>query len=230
MVIQGSTATRAEISTATLTAAATAAAASGASVADLRRDAYGHGLAQVARAVGAAGIGIARVDGDAAVRMLQGEGISASTTATPDVDPAALYGLRAGDRAPMRLYGHVLSLKPLRRGEGVSYGYSHVAEADTTVALVTGGYAQGIVRALGNRAAVEIDGAAYPIVGRVAMDVCVVDVGETPVRAGSEVTYFGGAGPAAGALTTWSTITGLSPAELATVCGLRAVRTEGGVA
>src|SRR5690606_38042313 len=109
------------------------------------------------------------------------------------------------------------------------YGYSYVAEADTTIALVTGGYAQGIVRALGNRVDVEIDGAMYPIVGRVALDVCVVDIGHAHVPVGSEATYFGGSGPASDALTTWSAITGLNPAELATVCGLRAVRTEGGV-
>lgn len=227
MAIQGSTATRAVISGSALVSAATTAAASGASVADLRRDAYGHGLAPVARAVRAAGIGMVRVDDEAAARMLRAEGISASTTVIPDVDPAALYGLRGSQRSAMRLYGRILALKPLLRGEGVSYGYTHVAEADTTVALVTGGYAQGIVRALGNRAAVEIGGGSYPIVGRVAMDVCVVDVGDADLRAGDEATYFGGPGPASDALMSWSTITGLTPAELATVCGLRAVRTEG---
>lgn len=227
MVIQGSTATRAVISGSALVSAATTAAASGASVADLRRDAYGHGLALVARAVGAAGIGIVRVDDAAAVKTLRAAGIAASTTVIPDVDPAALYGLRGSQRSAMRLNGRILSLKPLRRGEGVSYGYTHVAEIDTTVALVTGGYAQGIVRALGNRAAVEIGGGSYPIVGRVAMDVCVVDVGDADLRVGDEATYFGGTGPASDALMSWSAITGFTSAELATVCGLRAVRAEG---
>ena len=227
MVIQGSTATRAEISASALASGAAEAAASGGAVADLRRDAYGHGLLQVARAVHDAGIGMVRVDDEATAGMLRAAGLAASSTARPDVDPAVLYGFGRGRRSAMRLHGRVLSLKPLRRGEGVSYGYTHTAEADTTVALVAGGYAQGIVRALGNRVGVEIAGAMHPIVGRVAMDVCVVDVGEAKVHVHDEASYFGGEGPAAAALTTWSTITGLTPAELATVCGLRAVRAEG---
>ena len=56
----------------------------------------------------------------------------------------------------MSLRGTVLSVKALRQGEGVSYGHTYRAPSDTRVALVTGGYAQGIVRALGNRVDVMI--------------------------------------------------------------------------
>ena len=56
--------------------------------------------------------------------------------------------------------GTVLVVKPLRAGEGVSYGYTHRAARDTRIALVVGGYAQGIVRALGNRAPVLDRGGA----------------------------------------------------------------------
>ena len=55
----------------------------------------------------------------------------------------------------MRLTGSVLLTKALRAGEGVSYGYTHRADADTRVALVTGGYAQGVVRGLGDRISVR---------------------------------------------------------------------------
>lgn len=227
MVITGSTATRAEISASVLVGAASAALACGGSVADLRRDAFGHGVLPVARAALAAGIRTVRVDDDAVAGMLRPVGLEASTTIDPDIDPDLLYGFGSGRRPAMRLSGRVLSIKPLRRGEGVSYGYTHRAAADTTVALVSGGYAQGIVRALGNRAAVEIAGAMHPIVGRVAMDVCVVDIGRAPVGLGDEAAYFGGQGPARDALTTWSEVTGLRQAELVTACGLRALRTEG---
>jgi alanine racemase len=124
----------------------------------------------------------------------------------------------------MRLRGLVLSTKRLRAGDAVSYGYTFRAESDTTVALITGGYAQGIMRALGNRASVEIDGRERPIVGRVAMDVCVVDLGGADAAVGTEATYFGGTGPAAPGLARWSEVTGLTMPELITVAGIHADR------
>lgn len=224
------------VSRSALADAAAAAVAAGGSVADLRRDAYGHGLLPVARAVLAAGARTVRVDGADQVRMLRAEGLEATDAGEPDVDADLLYGLRgeAGSevRPVMRLTGTVMSLKPLQAGEAVSYGYTHRAPADTTVALVTGGYAQAIVRALGNHAHVELHGRMHPIVGRIAMDVCVVDLGAahglngaTAVE-GDEVTYFGGTGPARGALQEWTTATGLTAAELVCAAGLRASRTE----
>ncbi len=124
------------------------------------------------------------------------------TSGHADIDPTLLYGLpdESGvlvTEPVMRLTGRVLSTKRLRAGDAVSYGYTYRASADTTVALVTGGYAQGIVRALGNQGLVDIDGVARPIIGRVAMDVCVVDLAGSDVEAGAEATYFGGRGPAA---------------------------------
>ena len=222
------------ISRSALAAHAKAAVAAGGRVADLRRDAYGHGLHQVADAVLLAGADGVRVDDAGTARMLRADGLNASATTEPDIDPAALYGFPTGagadsvDRPVMRLSGRVMSIKPLRRGEAVSYGYTHRAERDTTVALVTGGYAQAVVRALGNRAHVELRGRVHPIVGRVAMAVCVVDLGATDAAAdeGEEVTYFGGGGPAAGFLAEWSAVTGLTAAELACAVGLRAARAE----
>ena len=85
------------------------------------------------------------------------------------LDAAVLFGLPGSHAQPvLSLRGKALGTKPLLRGEGVSYGYTHRAPHDTTVALVTGGYAQGVVRALGNAAAVGIAGRRHRIVGRVA--------------------------------------------------------------
>lgn len=170
------------------------------------------------------------VDSAAEAEALALEGIDAVTSGSADIDPALLYGLPDADgalrtRPVMRLVGRVLSTKPLKAGDAVSYGYTHRAESDTTAALITGGYAQGIVRALGNAAHVEIRGTMRPIVGRVAMDVCVVDV-ESPEGAatGDEVTYFGGSGPAGPNLARWSSVTGLSAGELIAVTGAHAGR------
>lgn len=217
---------RALVSAGALRDSALAAAAAGGRLADLRADALGHGLRDAARVMKDAGIEAVLVDDQRRVEELGADGIRAVVRGTPDIDSAMLYGLGVGTPA-MRLTGHVHSTKPLRAGEAVSYGYTHRADADTTVALVTGGYAQGIMRALGNRAHVEIAGALRPIIGRVAMDVCVVDLqaSDADVRPGDDVTYFGGHGPAQAALSSWAEITGLGVAELVTVTGSKAVRT-----
>lgn len=220
---------RAVISRSALAAAARLAIDSGGGLADLRRDAWGHGVLAVAHAVTAAGAVQVLVDSTGEAEALGLEGIDAVVAGEPDIDAALLYGLPESDgtlvtRPVLRLVGHVLSTKQLRAGDAVSYGYTHRAAVDTTVALVTGGYAQGIVRALGNQAHVEIAGMQRPIIGRVAMDVCVVDLEGTDVGVGTEATYFGGTGAAAPALARWAQVTGLSIGELVTVAGAHAER------
>ncbi|WP_101845547.1 alanine racemase [Zhihengliuella sp. ISTPL4] len=217
------------ISRSALAAGASAAIRAGGTTADLRRDAWGHGLLAVAHAVTAAGAAEVLVDSPGEVEALRLEGIRATTTGEPDTDPALLYGLpsAAGASATppvMRLVGRVMSTKRLRAGEAVSYGYTFRAATDTVVALVTGGYAQGIVRALGNHADVEVDGALRPIIGRVAMDVCVIDLQGGAADVGDPVTYFGGTGPASDAIGHWAAVTGMTPAELVAVPGAHAVR------
>src|SRR5690606_20681760 len=128
--------------------------------------------------------------------------------ASPTLDSRTLYGLPGGEGVPaMSLHGSVLSTKPLLKGEGVSYNATHIAAHDTRIALVSGGFGQGVVRGIGNTASVEIGGERHPIVGRVAMDVCVVDVGEMDAAPGTDVVYFG-AGLVRDELAVWAEATG----------------------
>ncbi|MCH6229646.1 alanine racemase [Microbacterium sp. CFH 31415] len=197
-------------------------------VADLRADAWGHGAPAVAAELLAAGVDRLIVDDATAVRVLADARVAGATASdSPGLDTLTLYGLPGGapDAVPaMRLSGTVLGVKALRAGEGVSYGYRFRAAADTRVALVTGGYAQGVVRDLGNRARLTIGGASLPIIGRVAMDVCVVDVGAAPVRRGDEAVFFGDPRAGEPSVAEWVEATGLRADELVTVVGLRAAR------
>lgn len=229
MVIDSSARPTAVISRSALAASAATAVKAGGHIADLRRDAWGHGVLAVAHAVTAAGARAVLVDRQSQVEALRLEGIDAVLDGRADIDPELLYGLPDDDgvlrtRPVLRLTGRVMSTKRLKAGDAVSYGYTHRAQTDTVAALVTGGYAQGVVRALGNHAHVEVDGTERPIVGRVAMDVCVVDLEGHDVPVGTEVTYFGGTGPAAPALARWRAVTGLTVAELVTVAGMHAAR------
>tara|TARA_R110002096_G_scaffold242843_2_gene434735 strand:- start:2806 stop:3849 length:1044 start_codon:yes stop_codon:yes gene_type:complete len=70
----------------------------------------------------------------------------------------------------------VIQLRELVAGEVVGYGCSWLAEAPTQIATVSGGYADGLLRALGNRAVLWAGDVPCPIVGRVSMDLITVDV------------------------------------------------------
>lgn len=215
---------RAVISLRALRVSARAAAQRGGATADLRADALGHGVRECAPVVADAGIRRVLVDDVAVAAELHAAGIDAVTSGVADIDSVALYGLPGSGVEPvMELSGRILSRKPLHAGEAVSYGYTHRAECDTTVALVTGGYAQGIVRALGNRAQVGVGAASRPIVGRVAMDVCVVDL-QGDDAGTDEIVFFGGRGPARESLHDWAQITGMRTTELVAVAGTKAVR------
>lgn len=195
-------------------------------VIDVRADAWGHGIDAVGPMALDAGATALLVD-EAGARRMSGIVESERLTLHGAADaPDAVYGLSPGFAPALSLRGRVLSLKPLRAGEGVSYGYTFRAQRDTTVALVTGGYAQGIVRALGNSARVQIAGSRHPIVGRVAMDACVVDVGaaERPVARGDAVDFFGDPAQGACGISDWTAATGMTAGELVTAVGLRNAR------
>lgn len=185
---------------------------------DARHDGWGHGeelVTAIARERGFAGVRTSA--GDIAFAGEVPEGGSLTT-------PALTYGFLDGTRPALSLIGHVLGVKTLLAGEGVSYGYTHRAERDTRVALVTGGYAQGIVRSLGNRLTVLVAGERRPIVGRVAMDVCVIDVADVAVEAGDEVVYLGDPDRGEPSIHEWAKLTRLTPEELIVPLGATARR------
>jgi alanine racemase len=77
----------------------------------------------------------------------------------------------------MSLTAPVISLKTVRKGEGVSYG-STPLERDTVIATVACGYANGLVRGAGRYLSPSINGNLVKIIGRVCMDRCMLDVTE----------------------------------------------------
>jgi alanine racemase len=70
----------------------------------------------------------------------------------------------------------VIQLRELAIGETVGYSCAWTAEAPSQIATVQGGYADGLLRALGNRAVLWAGDVPCPIVGRVSMDLITVDV------------------------------------------------------
>lgn len=70
----------------------------------------------------------------------------------------------------------VIQLRELTIGETVGYGCTWIAEGPCQIATVAGGYADGLLRALGNRAVLWAGDVPCPVVGRVSMDMITVDV------------------------------------------------------
>jgi len=83
-------------------------------------------------------------------------------------------------------------VKKLPAGSTVSYGRTHTLLRDTTVAILTAGYGDGVPRAASNRGQVLIRGKRCPILGRVTMDQTIIDVTDvTGVIAGDEAVLVG---------------------------------------
>ncbi len=151
----------------------------------------------------------------------------------------AMYGLSSftdrtsadfGLKPVMTLKSELIGLRETQAGTGVSYEYTHVVERDTLLGLVPFGYADGLPRALsGTGTNMVVAGVACPIVGRIAMDQCVVDLGELVARGisvevGDEVVLFGD--PAAGlpSVDDWARTIGTINYELVTDIGSRVAR------
>ena len=103
-----------------------------------------------------------------------------------------LYGGAAGGMAPQpvaRLCARVVATRQLQAGDPVSYGASWIAPGPVAVATLGIGYADGVPRSLSNHGAVELRERRCPILGRVTMDMTMI---ESDAAVGEIATVFGG--------------------------------------
>ncbi|MFB9308889.1 alanine racemase [Agromyces hippuratus] len=129
-----------------------------------------------------------------------------------------------GLRPVMTLRGRVAAVRRIEPGTGVSYGHTWRADRPTNLALVPLGYADGIPRQASGRGEVWIAGARRPVVGRIAMDQFVVDVGEDPVATGDEVVLFGDPQTGAPSADEWGDAADTIGYEIVTRIGARVPR------
>lgn len=87
-------------------------------------------------------------------------------------------------------------IKTMKAGESVSYGRTFTAEKEMRVATLPIGYGDGFWRAAGTAGhTVFLQGSFAPIIGRVCMDQCMIDISALPeAKTGDAVTVYGGAG------------------------------------
>ena len=108
----------------------------------------------------------------------------------------------------MELITHVIYVKEVDAGVGISYGATYITERRTRVATIPVGYADGYSRNLSNTGKVIIHGQYAPIIGRICMDQFMVDVTDIDgVKQGDRVTLLGRDGDSyisVEELATWS--------------------------
>jgi len=86
----------------------------------------------------------------------------------------------------------VAQVKWIPAGEGISYGATYITQQPARIAVLPVGYADGFRRGPTNWGVVLVRGRFAPILGRVCMDQCIVDVTAIPeVREGDEVVLIG---------------------------------------
>ena len=104
-----------------------------------------------------------------------------------EVDPG-----RLALRPALQWLSRVTHVKTLPAGREISYGGTYVTKADTVVATIPVGYADGYRRNLSGKFYVLIHGQKAPILGRICMDQMMVDVTAIPgVQVGDRVTLVG---------------------------------------
>jgi len=113
------------------------------------------------------------------------------------LDPSSEVRLPDGFRPALSFKTQVAQVKDIPAGECISYGCTYTTDRPTRVAVLPVGYADGFRRAPANWGTVLIHGNEAPILGRVCMDQCIVDVSHIPhVRMGDEVVLIGRQGTA----------------------------------
>lgn len=128
--------------------------------------------------------------------------------------PEAFAQAELALRPAMALKARLTLVKALPAGATVGYGRTHTLTRDSMIATVPAGYGDGWLRPLGNRGFVLVRGQRCPIVGRVSMDQCQIDVTEIAQVALGETVTLIGEGITACDVAQWAQTTPHEPTTL----------------
>ena len=111
-----------------------------------------------------------------------------------------LYGMTPSDavmhpenlKPVLSLRAVISHIKEIEAGSDVSYGRTYTAERKMRIATIPVGYADGYPRDLSGKGNVLVHGVRCPIIGRICMDQCMIDVTDVPeAKMGDTVTMIG---------------------------------------
>ncbi len=89
------------------------------------------------------------------------------------------------------LKAQIVQIRSVKKGEFIGYGDHFYTNEETLVGVLALGYADGLMRALGNRIQVAINNQLAPLIGKVCMDQCFVKLNNIQAKEGDEVILFG---------------------------------------
>jgi alanine racemase len=136
------------------------------------------------------------------------------------IDPTGTTPLRPA----MTLAAPLVEVRDVRGGTPVGYGHTWVAPRPTRLGLLPLGYADGLPRLASEGAEVQVLGRRVPVVGRISMDMTVVDLGDLPAGPGTPVTVLGPGEDGEPTVRDWARAAGLLEHEVVTGLGGRCSR------
>ena len=125
----------------------------------------------------------------------------------------ALYGLYPAPhlknklklKPALQLKARITQIKNIPPGTGVSYGYKFISDRKMTIAVVSIGYADGVVRGLSNNLQAIVGGKLVPQIGAITMDQLMLDVSNVPhLQPGDIVTFLGSDGVCSVDVDSWA--------------------------
>jgi len=139
--------------------------------------------------------------------------------------PASHMAGRVELEPALSMHSSIARVFTLQPGQSVGYGRTYVASEHTYAALVPVGYADGLPRSHSNRGYVLVNGQRAPLIGRISMDQCVVDVsGCGNVRVGDPVVVIGRQGEECISCEEFAARSGTINYEVVTSLGYRVPR------
>ncbi len=112
--------------------------------------------------------------------------------ATYGIAPSPLLAGRLDLKPILTLNSTISQIRTYPAGVSVSYGRSYVTPREQTLAVVPIGYADGLPRRLSGQTEFLLHGVRVPVVGRICMDMCMVDVSNVPqAKVGDSVIVMG---------------------------------------
>jgi alanine racemase len=107
------------------------------------------------------------------------------------IDPCQVPSMERPLRPVMRWTAPLIAVRDVAEGATIGYNQTHVVPCPTRIGLVPVGYADGYRRDFSNRAAMLVDNQLAPVLGRVSMDLTVINLASIPhARIGDQVTIL----------------------------------------
>lgn len=139
----------------------------------------------------------------------------------------ALYGLYPAPhlqkvklKPVLQVKARITQVKTIPPGTGVSYGYQYISDRALQIAVVSIGYADGVVRNLSNKLQVIIRGQLVPQIGTITMDQLMLDVSDlADLQPGEIVTLLGKDGDKSITADHWAT--SLNTISWEILCGFK---------